>query len=143
MYRIRKLFTIPIGHRLSKHEGLCKNIHGHNLKIEVQVKCDVLDNNDMAVDFGILKKEVKKILDKFDHTTLLNIKDQTNYQYCMGKEYRVFTLDGDPTAEMFSAFLFHEIKKLELFNDPNRILSLDFVRIWENENSMAEYQEGM
>jgi len=140
MYKVCKTFKVPIGHRLSKHAGLCKNIHGHNLKLQIQLRCDGLDANDMVIDFGDLKEIVKEILGKYDHTTIFNITDKANIDFFKDQGYRYEVIsesNQDPTAEVLSEYLY---KLLELrFNLDN--IYVDFVRVWENDNSYAEYSE--
>ncbi len=140
MYKVCKTFKVPIGHRLSKHKGLCKNIHGHNLKIEVELMTEVLNWNDMVIDFHKLKEEVNKTLDKYDHTTLFNIKDVENAEFFTQAGYRVeyiSPLDQDPTAEVFSHFLYRVLSERFRMDD----IKVGFVRIWENDDSYAEYSE--
>ena len=76
MYKVTKLFKVPIGHRLSCHKGLCKNIHGHNLKIEVEVSCEELNENGMVIDFSDLKAMTNEIIDEWDHALFINFMDQ-------------------------------------------------------------------
>lgn len=138
MYSVCKRFRVPVGHRLSKHKGLCHNIHGHNLLIEVSMSCETLNDDDMVVDFHDFKDKVTKILDVFDHTTLLNPTDDQSIKFFKDADYRMeFITDQnqDPTAEVFCEFLFKKIE--EEFGE----LLINFVRIWENDNSYAEYSE--
>ena len=41
----------------------CENLHGHNWKIEVCVSGSKLDEAGVLVDFGIIKKEVRQIME--------------------------------------------------------------------------------
>lgn len=152
MYKIKKIFKVPIGHRLSKHQGLCKNIHGHNLKIEIQLSSSSLNQNDMVLDFKDLKVIVNDILDKFDHCTIFNITDKDNINIFKESGYRHTTisfLDQDPTAEVFCKYLFTALGQrlatqdldFQTFNDESQAINVDFVRVWENDDSMAEYGE--
>lgn len=142
MYKVFKRFKVPIGHRLSKHCGLCKNIHGHNLVIEVQLSTDNLNDNDMVIDFKDLKTYVNDILEKFDHTTILNRNDTESGKFLEKAGFRVEyinALDRDPTAEVFSAYLYKRFQSI--FCKAPFYLKVDFVRVWENDDSMAEYSE--
>ena len=153
MYIVRKIFKFPIGHRLMKHEGLCKNIHGHNLKIEVQVSSKTLSKNDMVIDFKDLKTIVNDILKEFDHCTIFNTWDEENIEYFQKHGYKFTCIssgDADPTAEMLSRYLFKSIRnKINNTKRDDRygafyvpqIINVDFVRVWENDDSMAEYRE--
>jgi len=143
MYKVRKLFEqIPIGHRLSKHKGLCKNIHGHNFNIEVQVKSEDLNEDDMVIDFHDLKTIVEKILDSLDHATLLNPEDQVNVKHFKEQGFKMVNIldDGmnvDPTAEVLAKYLYCTLDGW-LKSEGVRV---DFIRIWENDRGMAEYSE--
>jgi len=137
MYSVTKIFHVPIGHRLSKHKGLCQNYHGHNYKIEVKVSSEYLNENEMVIDFSDLKKMVSYILDNFDHALMLNSSDPSSFNIpCkvifLGKE-------TDPTAELLCKYLYNEIcSKIFSYKD----LQLDSVKVWETDDAYAEYTGG-
>lgn len=138
MYIVCKTFKVPIGHRLSKHSGLCHNVHGHNLRIDVQISSYKLNKDDMVIDFHDLKSVVTEILDKYDHATLFNPTDTKNIEFFKNEGYKIEFItkeDEDPTAEVFSKFLFEVLKK----SFPKQVI--DYVKIWENDNSCAGYSE--
>jgi 6-pyruvoyltetrahydropterin/6-carboxytetrahydropterin synthase len=134
MYRVEKEFTLPIGHRLSKHTGRCSSIHGHNLKILIGVKSDDLNDNDMVIDFVDLKKLVNSILDKWDHTLLVNRTDEKVIDLCKIQNMRILDFSFDPTAEKLTQTLFQVIK-----NQLPIGVFMDYVTIFENEKSKATY----
>lgn len=139
MYRIEKRFTVPIGHRLSKHKGRCSSIHGHNFVILVGIKAKKLNENDMIIDFSDLKGIVNALLDDYDHMMLVNKKDLEWMKPLadgLSLRARIFdTEDHDPTAERLSEQLF--IKLTSLFKPFD--FGLDYVTVYENENSKATY----
>jgi len=145
VYRVRKIFKLPIGHRLSKHAGLCKNIHGHNIRCEIQISCSELNLNDMVVDFHDIKTIVSAILERFDHAVLINNSDKEFRKFAHQFGVRTIILECyddanvDPTAEVLARYLFQHISTE--FQSYNPKLVLDFVRIWENDDGMAEYSE--
>ncbi len=55
-------------HKITSHAGKCKNIHGHNwqIKINITVEPLVIDPTEMIIDFG----EISKIIDTLDHKDL-------------------------------------------------------------------------
>lgn len=141
MYYIEKRFTIPVGHRLSKHKGLCKNIHGHNLTVMVGVKSKELNEDDMVIDFANLKAVVAGFLETLDHVLLIN-KDDT--ELCKNiesvfPEMRIIAIEGDPTAENLSRQFYNHIKKGLKAMHPD--VEMDYVTIYENENSKVTYKE--
>ncbi len=58
------------GHHLRDYPGDCEKPHGHNWKVEVQVRVDTLDKLGMGIDFKVLKKFVKVVIDDIDHRDL-------------------------------------------------------------------------
>jgi 6-pyruvoyltetrahydropterin/6-carboxytetrahydropterin synthase len=78
--RVTRLFRFEMAHALWGYDGLCKNIHGHSYVLKVTVAgTPVEDPQDtklgMVIDFGDLKRLVNKhIVDKFDHSLILNEK---------------------------------------------------------------------
>ena len=141
MFRIEKRFTVPIGHRLSKHSGRCASIHGHNFVIHIGIKTFELNENDMIIDFSDLKEFVNVLLDDYDHTLLVN-KNDTDWlsplAHKLGLRASVFDHDNhDPTAERLSEQLFLKLQTVyEPFN-----FEIDYVTVYENENSKATFSE--
>jgi 6-pyruvoyltetrahydropterin/6-carboxytetrahydropterin synthase len=139
MYRIEKRFTLPIGHRLSKHPDRCASIHGHNFIILVGLKAEQLNENDMIIDFSNLKQLVNLVLDDYDHALLVNEVDRGWMVEITEKlGMRGIVLDGDgsdPTAEKLSEHLFKRLDELLGKMD----LTVDYITVYENENSKATY----
>jgi 6-pyruvoyltetrahydropterin/6-carboxytetrahydropterin synthase len=135
VYNVTRTFHVPVGHRLSMHKGLCKNIHGHNLKIQVSIRCFELNDNGMVIDFSDLKEIVNNYLEAWDHSLLLNSRDDlANYAQ---KNSKTFFTAGDPTAENLCKYLFARISgELGIIQ---KTLTVNFIRIWENDDSYAEY----
>lgn len=136
MFRIRKSFKVPVGHRLMKHNGLCKNIHGHNIKIDIQLSCHGLDNNDMVMDFGIISNLVGYIISGLDHATLLNKEDEESIKYvktCGYEDKKLFVFPSDPTAEYLAYWIYDQLKA----RIPNKYINLDYVAVWESDDAVA------
>jgi 6-pyruvoyltetrahydropterin/6-carboxytetrahydropterin synthase len=140
MYKVEKRFSFPMGHRLSKHAGLCKNIHGHNFTIMVGVKSDKLDENDMVIDFYNLKTAVEKaVVTTLDHATVLNSKDPLK-EKLTNAGMKVKMIPGqDPTAEVLSKIIYETLKKSFGLEFP--WIQMDYITVFENENSKATYCE--
>ncbi len=58
------------GHHLRNYPGDCEKPHGHNWKVEVRVRVTRLDELGMGIDFKVLKKQVKAVIDDIDHRDL-------------------------------------------------------------------------
>lgn len=67
MYTLKVEHSFDSAHFLKNYDGKCSNIHGHRWRVEIEIFSDKLKNegqlNGMIVDFGDLKKDVKKIID--------------------------------------------------------------------------------
>lgn len=144
MYRLEKRFTFPMGHRLCKHEGACYNFHGHNYVVLVGLKSTVLNANDMIIDFADLKFELNQIFDVLDHAFMINLKDKDMIEKLQEVHLKVIPVDYDPTAERMAEELYFAIRvKLPILREKakNTELALDYVTVYENENSKSTYSE--
>lgn len=139
MYTLKVEHSFDSAHFLKNYEGKCSNIHGHRWKVEVEIFSDKLKNdgqlNGMIVDFGDLKKDVKKIIDYYDHALIIEkntLKNKT-YQCILEEGFKVINVDFRPTAENFSYFFFKEIEKkgYKVFK----------VTVYETPNNSASYGE--
>jgi 6-pyruvoyltetrahydropterin/6-carboxytetrahydropterin synthase len=144
MYRVERRFTLPIGHRLSKHGGRCKSIHGHNFVVLVGVKSVKLNPNDMVIDFSDLKAIVNGYLDTLDHCLLLNECDPMGEVVESVKEFiRMKRVPYEPTAEKLAEEIYNitEGGLKQLCKDDN--VKMDYVIVYENENSKATYTKDL
>lgn len=139
MYKVEKRFSFPMGHRLSKHQGRCFSLHGHNFSVLVGVKSEKLNENDMVIDFSTLKATVNSILDDFDHCLLLNNDDDLSTAQVVDMGMRVIYVDSDPTAEYLSKYLYEMLR--DRFVDDHPHIQMDYVTVFENDNSKATYTE--
>lgn len=90
----------------------------------------------MVIDFSDLKQIVNKIIEKWDHTLLLN-KDDKIFIDAVNRMTNIFLINGEPTAENLCRYLFKEIDTELETNYP--ALEVNFVRIWESDDAYAEY----
>lgn len=91
-------------HRLLHYDGVCANVHGHNMNWEVSVviSMDEVGEENMALDL----KDISDLVDKFDHAILLNeddpLLDDGHDRADLG-DY--FTFPGDPTCETVAQWM--------------------------------------
>lgn len=89
------------GHRLLHYDGVCGNVHGHNLEWVVELTIDMEGSgaDNMPLDF----KEVSDRIDETDHAVLLNENDAlVEHADILGK---VVTFESDPTTEHLSQWM--------------------------------------
>jgi 6-pyruvoyltetrahydropterin/6-carboxytetrahydropterin synthase len=143
MFTVKKSFRVPLAHRLSCHLGRCKNIHGHEIKVEVEIKREELNKNGMVIDFYDLKNIVNEILDLWDHALLLNTADTwpivNALQNDLDLDQRVVPFhEKDPTSENMCFVLFNLL--YQRFIDFDKELVLKSVSVWESSESQAKYE---
>lgn len=141
LIRITKEFKFEMAHALKGYDGPCKNIHGHSYELKVTVAGRPIadDKNPklgMVMDFGDLKKIVKKVIvDEFDHALVLNKKMPTALVAELeGNFESIILLDYQPTSELMIIDFAERIQK-EL---PENI-SLKYLLLRETITAYAEW----
>ena len=74
----------------------CETLHGHNYRVGVTVEGRVDDECLFVVDFAILKKIVRGLVDEIDHKVLLPLKNPKLSFTDEGRQRRVAYF-GEPT----------------------------------------------
>jgi len=57
-------------HFLRGYEGDCARLHGHNWQVKLTVEADALNEIGIAIDYKMLKSELKAALVDWDHYNL-------------------------------------------------------------------------
>jgi 6-pyruvoyltetrahydropterin/6-carboxytetrahydropterin synthase len=112
--------SFAAAHNLINYQGDCENLHGHNWLVEVTVTARELDKAGLGIDFKILKKETKGLLNEFDHKYLNDLDPFKN---------------ASPSSENISCYLFERLSR-SLNNDN---ITVERVNVWESENACASY----
>ena len=119
MYKLKTTATFDSAHFLSGYNGKCANIHGHTWTIEVEVRANSLitagEKRGMVIDFSDLKKSVKALADRYDHTLIYeqgSLREST-LNALREEGFSLTELSVRPTAENF-AKLFYEALSKEL-----------------------------
>jgi 6-pyruvoyltetrahydropterin/6-carboxytetrahydropterin synthase len=95
-------------HHLRDYPGDCEKPHGHNWKVKVMVRATELDRCGMGIDFKVLKKIVKEVIDKLDHNDLNNLH---------------YFQEINPSSEHIAIFIFDEVSSL-LSDDRHSLYSV-------------------
>ncbi|MDQ7060304.1 MAG: 6-carboxytetrahydropterin synthase [Sulfurimonas sp.] len=141
---IRKLFKFENAHivRGCSSSRCRSSVHGHSYKIELLFESDFLDNGHMVYDFGLMKQNMKALIDSFDHAIAIWNEDDAEYVSDM-KKYsdRWITLPVSPSAEQFSRVIFLIIDKLlkqtSSINGEKNV-SLNSIIVHETETGYAQ-----
>lgn len=121
MYEISVEQEFDAAHALRGYEGKCENIHGHRFRVAVTVTATVLNEIGLAYDFTVLKKHLREVISRFDHTSLNDTPpfDRIN-----------------PSSENIANTIYEQMK-LRLSGAP---VSIARVEVWESPTSRAEYR---
>ncbi|ADN09964.1 6-pyruvoyl trahydropterin synthase family protein [Sulfurimonas autotrophica] len=112
---IRKLFKFENAHIVRGCSTVkCRSsIHGHSYKVELLFASNFLDNGQMVYDFGLMKQNMKDLVESFDHAIALWRDDNPEFVHDMKKHSaRWVELPVSPSAEQFSRVIFVMIDKL-------------------------------
>jgi len=141
MYRISKEFSFSMGHRLSCHQGLCKNLHGHNYSVVITLKSEHLNPNGMVMDFGDLKAIAENHFKQFDHATMINRSDVDRFMKLQQEMpfLKIVVVEYEPTAENMAREIFNYFKGEVAKYEGN--IEVDQVSIYETDSSQATYSE--
>ena len=71
LWRLTVRDDFSAGHAMRHYEGKCERMHGHNFAVELTVEGSQLAaGTEMLLDFKVLKKGLKAVLDALDHRLL-------------------------------------------------------------------------
>jgi len=102
---IVKRLEIDAGHRLLKHEGKCRHVHGHRYAFEIHAQAPYLDDVGRVIDFSVIKKVIGGWLDdRWDHGFIAQMGDPI-IPWLEENEQKFYLLDMPPTAENLSLYL--------------------------------------
>ncbi len=139
--KVGKVFELSYAHRLMDHPGKCKNLHGHNGKVEIEIEGTLDFTTCMVVDFQDISDKVKsKVMDLLDHSSIFHIEDPLGEEiYYLSDDKKVVILNYHPTAEILSALIY----KIVGDNLDTIKWYRTTVRFWETEDSYAECSESL
>ncbi len=112
-------------HHLRDYPGNCRNLHGHNWKVEVAFRVGELDAMGLAIDFRLAARLLDTVIAPLDH---INLNDFPAFK------------SMNPTCENISRYIFKEIKKL-LEDHPKPETRVYRVRVWESGTTHVAYME--
>jgi len=116
MFELMVEETFDSAHALRKYEGPCENLHGHTWKVQVFLAGKKLNRIGLLEDFKSIRKELKIIIDTFDHQFLNDLAAFTK---------------KNPTSENIAQTIYKKLKK--------RFRLLTKVTVWESATTYASY----
>jgi 6-pyruvoyltetrahydropterin/6-carboxytetrahydropterin synthase len=133
----------------------CETLHGHNYRVGVMVEGDVDDECLFVLDFSLLKKIVRELVDTIDHKVLLPTQnpklayrqegDRMHVDY-FGQPTYVFPVADcamlpiqNSTAEMLAEYLGQHVRT-RLAQDGHTHLTVLEIEVEENFGQSATYR---
>ena len=141
---IRKLFRFENAHivRFCSSKRCRTSIHGHSYVAEILLSSNFLDNAGMVYDFGLIKQNIKTIIDSFDHATTIYSGDSDEYKNDLKKHSaRWIEIPLNPSAEQFCRIFFvmiERILELSVMNNGEREVKLHSVIVHETDTGYAQ-----
>ena len=141
--KVIKEIQWDMGHRVTNHHSLCKNLHGHRYRAEICIEGKLIadrgaSDEGMVLDFGDIKKiATKHVHDVLDHGFMLWGKDAILLKFFRSqKELKHIIVPFVPTVENISAWIFTQIDYYIKAGYSHR-LQLYSVTVWETPTSRA------
>ncbi|MBI4410149.1 MAG: 6-carboxytetrahydropterin synthase QueD [Gemmatimonadetes bacterium] len=110
-------------HYLRSYRGKCERLHGHRYVVEVALATESLGAGGLAFDFVEVKRHLRELTDRFDHTNLNDLPPFT---------------DLEPSAENQARYFYEELKKRLPAPMAEALL---YARVWETPTAWAQYSE--
>lgn len=70
MYQLFVEEHFDAAHYLPNYKGKCEKLHGHRFKVVARLEATQLDETGIAYDFAEIKKRLREILARLDHSCL-------------------------------------------------------------------------
>ncbi|KGN01735.1 6-pyruvoyl tetrahydropterin synthase [Clostridium novyi A str. 4570] len=132
MYILKTEQSFDSAHFLSGYDGKCSNIHGHRWTVEIEIQSETLNSTGklrgMIVDFGDLKKDLKSIVDFYDHSLIIeqNSMKLETLNNLKNDGFRIIEVEFRPTAENLAYHFFnlmeqkgYDVRKSTVYETPN------------------------
>ena len=105
--QIMKKIEFDAGHRLMHHNGLCKNVHGHRYKVEVEVSGPIDPQTGLILDFSALSHLLNVwVKDLMDHACLVSREDKALLTFLQENSFKHCVLPSETTAESIAQWIF-------------------------------------
>jgi len=118
MFELKAQMYFSAAHHLLNYDGACENQHGHNWLVEAYVTGDKLDKSNILVDYKVIKRALKAVLDYLDHQDINELPEFKGQS---------------PSSEIIAKFIYDKMKE--------KIGLISKVSVWETPTSCASYSE--
>jgi len=120
MFRVTITRSFSAAHVLRDIGGKCESLHGHNFRVDVTVSSRRLNDEDILIDFRVLKGWTGEILEELDHRYLNDLPQ----------------FDGvNPSSEIVARYIYDRLSRKV---KPLKV-RVDEVVVWESDNARVSY----
>lgn len=118
MFELKVQIYFSAAHHLLNYDGDCENQHGHNWLVEAFFTGTELNKSNILIDYKVLKKELKSVIDYLDHSDINELPEFNGIS---------------PSSETIAKFIYEKMKE--------KIEILSKISVWETSTSCASYFE--
>ena len=136
MYELKTESSFDAAHFLTCYQGKCENLHGHRWRVVANLRARELHGTgtqrDMVVDFADLKRVLRELTGKFDHTFLVEDGSlATDTLDCLEREgFALSIVPFRTTAENLAKYFADgllaaglPVSQVDVFETPNNCAS--------------------
>lgn len=145
--RVTKEIQWDMGHRVTNHRSLCRNLHGHRYKAQICVEGDLItksgvSDEGMVIDFSNIKEiATKYVHDVLDHGFMVWNKDEVVLKFFKtNPQLKHIVVSFVPTAENIVGWILVELDK-RLKDRYGTGLKLYSIKLWETPTSFVEVKK--
>lgn len=120
MYQLFVEEHFDAAHYLPDYHGKCEKLHGHRFRVVARFEASKLDETGLAYDFVELKKQIREVLARFDHTCLNDVAPLNRL---------------GPSSENIAATI-HDALKARFAKSPLKLVTLE---VWESPTTGVAY----
>lgn len=137
MYYLKTEHSFDSAHFLQEYDGKCRNIHGHRWRVVATMKAESLKNSGqergMVLDFGDFKRDLKAMVDFYDHAFLIEAGSLSKklYEALIEENFKLIELPFRPTAENMAKYFYDQLSKQ---------YPMDLLEVYETPNNCASYR---
>jgi len=132
MFSVSRELDFCYGHRLLRHSGKCRHLHGHSARAIVTLQAAELDACGMVVDFADIKRLVGSWIDEqLDHRMILQRIDPM-VDILQREGEPLYLMDEPPTAENLARLIYDFTA--------SRGFPIVECQLWESTQSWATYR---
>ena len=139
-YILGSQHNFDAAHWLVGHEGKCKNLHGHNWVVHLELMAHETikegSQRGMVLDFYNLKKDFRRLVDDFDHSVIAEegtISDNLLRAFKEEGFERIRLVPFRPTCENFAPYFYNEMKK--------KGYPVQSITVYETDINYCKYEE--